>query len=455
MGLAEPRERWGSDQADPPGQPIGQVAEVIVHHSWRPHVTASASVEDERRTMRGMQDYHVDEHGWDDIGYQFAVFQSGRAYVGRGWGRSGAHTEGRNFGSVAFCFVIDGDKHVPTEAAWRSARALIGEGIELGHLAANYRVSGHTDYAAKSCPGTRTYPLIGRLRPGAHTGVLRVDDLWRLGGGEVGRQLHDGLVETDARGWHRLFTRREYRLPVTLRVRCRVLEMHEGDDARAYDGLALMFGHPDDPNGRDYAVNLIQRSRPRTAWQEESGQGSYRRLGDWQQMPAWQPGRWWTFDVRVDPNRLVLDGAGRQVVGHDGDSSRLSRVLLGVRADRCRAQWRVAVVDSDGQDGEDEDMRRGDSGPTVKFWQVALRDLGFDPGRADGAFGPNTEEAVRSFQRSLGIADHGRLDVSTVTLLAARARVSATSHRHVGDDHHHDDRYASDVHEHEGTVRVR
>lgn len=80
---------------------------------------------------------------------------------------------------------------------------------------------------------------------------------------------------------------------------------------------------------------------------------------------------------------------------------------------------------------EDDDMiRPGATGPTVKFWQVALRDAGHDPGPADGRYGPSTQAAVRAFQESYGVGNDGVLDASTLALLAARARVSGGSHTH-------------------------
>lgn len=156
--LYETREQWGSTQTDPAGTLVGIQVEVVAHHTWKPHVDAGVSVAREREVVRGIQGYHVGK-GWDDIGYSFLVFQSGRAYEGRGWFRTGAHTKGQNR-KPSIVFVIDGDQHEPTKAAWKTARTLLREGVRVGALIPQYLVAGHTDYAIKSCPGTRTYPLI-------------------------------------------------------------------------------------------------------------------------------------------------------------------------------------------------------------------------------------------------------------------------------------------------------
>lgn len=52
-------------------------------------------------------------------------------------------------------------------------------------------------------------------------------------------------------------------------------------------------------------------------------------------------------------------------------------------------------------------LRFGARGPAVVDLQQRLRAAGFDPGPIDGAFGPRTQAAVRSFQSSRGIAVDG------------------------------------------------
>lgn len=52
-------------------------------------------------------------------------------------------------------------------------------------------------------------------------------------------------------------------------------------------------------------------------------------------------------------------------------------------------------------------LRRGASGPSVTELQRALAREGFDPGAVDGKFGPQTERAVRAFQRANGLEVDG------------------------------------------------
>ncbi len=68
----------------------------------------------------------------------------------------------------------------------------------------------------------------------------------------------------------------------------------------------------------------------------------------------------------------------------------------------------------------------------VKRAQQALADKGFDPGPADGLWGPRTKKAVTGFQESEGIPSTGELDETTQTLLlgegSSASAAPASSH---------------------------
>ena len=66
-------------------------------------------------------------------------------------------------------------------------------------------------------------------------------------------------------------------------------------------------------------------------------------------------------------------------------------------------------------------LLRGARGEDVRQLQLLLRSAGFDPGSADGVFGANTEEAVKAFQRSKGLAADGRVGPLTAAALAEAA----------------------------------
>jgi hypothetical protein len=159
------RAGWGA-RTNRIGYPLGRVGRLIVHHFWRPDVPADATRSAEREVMRGVEAFHAAK-GWSAApGYQLVVFDSSRVYVGSGLGRTGVHTVGYNAASIAVCFGNDGDAAAATLDALAAAYGLQLLAVDGGHLASAYTLTGHRDHAAKSCPGNRTYPLIGRIRTG-------------------------------------------------------------------------------------------------------------------------------------------------------------------------------------------------------------------------------------------------------------------------------------------------
>jgi hypothetical protein len=58
-------------------------------------------------------------------------------------------------------------------------------------------------------------------------------------------------------------------------------------------------------------------------------------------------------------------------------------------------------------------LRQGATGAPVRAWQERLCALGYEPGKADGAFGPKTLAATQAFQASRGLASSGVVDAAT------------------------------------------
>lgn len=63
-------------------------------------------------------------------------------------------------------------------------------------------------------------------------------------------------------------------------------------------------------------------------------------------------------------------------------------------------------------------LRRGDRGSDVSTLQTALIRAGYSPGQVDGVFGSRTEEAVRNFQRAMGLTVDGIVGLRTWAALA-------------------------------------
>lgn len=158
------RAEWGA-RYDRGALDPGPEPRVVIHHSYRPALTASASASIEIAAVRAIERYHVSDNGWDGIGYNFLVAPSGRVYEGRGWKYKGAHAGPVNGSSIGVCLLIDGTVTEPSDAAVQTVRALLAEGLEQEEIAANYIVSGHRDHmAGRTCPGDKVYARLQDFR---------------------------------------------------------------------------------------------------------------------------------------------------------------------------------------------------------------------------------------------------------------------------------------------------
>ena len=59
-------------------------------------------------------------------------------------------------------------------------------------------------------------------------------------------------------------------------------------------------------------------------------------------------------------------------------------------------------------------IKRGMTGPVVASLQQNLEDLGYELGNVDGAFGKNTEAAVKDFQAKKGLGADGVVGPKTL-----------------------------------------
>jgi hypothetical protein len=115
------------------------------------------TVESECKAMREIQRFHQKTREWNDIGYHFVVFPSGRVYEGRGMLVTGAHCYGHNT-EPSLSFAGDYSKREPD----RRAITAFGEMIE--HLNLNgWR--GHRDGYNTSCPGDALFNALRREYP--------------------------------------------------------------------------------------------------------------------------------------------------------------------------------------------------------------------------------------------------------------------------------------------------
>lgn len=105
--------------------------------------------------------WHVEERGWDDIGYHYVIRRDGTIESGRPEKVAGAHARGHNHDSLGICIVGGkGADNNPefnfTQTQIRSMNALVKV---LGDKHENIQVLGHNQVSEKACPcfNVKTY----------------------------------------------------------------------------------------------------------------------------------------------------------------------------------------------------------------------------------------------------------------------------------------------------------
>jgi hypothetical protein len=170
------RAAWGADESkvkEAPG--YGTVKGAFVHHTVNSN---DYSMDDVPGLIRSIYAYHVDGHGWNDIGYNFIVDRFGRIWEGRKGGVDraviGAHTSGYN--SQAFAMSTLGT-FTSTPAppavitaytqlfAWKfSIHGVDPRRTTYYNTNGNQAISGHRDVGQTACPGDALYAQIPSIR---------------------------------------------------------------------------------------------------------------------------------------------------------------------------------------------------------------------------------------------------------------------------------------------------
>jgi hypothetical protein len=191
-----PRLSWGADESIRRGSPTyaAEVRFAIVHHTaGRNDYSRSEAA----AIVKGIQLYHVQGNGWNDIGYNFLVDRFGTVYEGRfgGIDRSvvGAHAQGFNTGSVGVALIGTHGSTQPSKAAQEAIARLLAWRLDLAHVdptsfltfisggSERYAsgipvvlsaISGHRDTGFTECPGDLLYSKLGTLAASARAAGL-------------------------------------------------------------------------------------------------------------------------------------------------------------------------------------------------------------------------------------------------------------------------------------------
>ena len=186
-----PRLSWGADESIRRAPPsfASDIRFSVVHHTAGRN---DYSRDEAAAIVKGIQLYHVQGNGWNDIGYNFLVDRFGTIYEGRFGGVTknvvGAHAQGFNTGSVGVALLGTYGSTAPSRPAQDAIAELLAWRLDLEHLdptgittfvsGGSNRfasgipvllrgVSGHRDTGFTECPGNVLYGRLNGLASAA------------------------------------------------------------------------------------------------------------------------------------------------------------------------------------------------------------------------------------------------------------------------------------------------
>jgi hypothetical protein len=188
------RAAWNARAARYAPAVASQLKGAIIHHQAGSNTYTQAQVPG---IIKGIQNWHMDGNGWDDIGYNFLVDKYGGVWEGRQGGITrnvvGAHAFEFNTGSTGVCFLGDLDTAQPSAVAIDAAGKLVAWRLSLAGIvdlkgttvypkdvkqARKPVVSGHRDVNSTTCPGRYLYAKLATLRTYRHAAVTPGPKIW-------------------------------------------------------------------------------------------------------------------------------------------------------------------------------------------------------------------------------------------------------------------------------------
>ncbi len=135
-------------------------AAIVLHHTWKP--TSAQYLKD--ATIRGIQNYHMNDNKWSDIGYHFLIGPEGVIYQGRPETVVGAHST-PNTNYIGICIIGDYDPgQDPLTPESYAALLDLMTWLTSEYGIATQEFYGHRDFSTKSCPGDSVHHRIDEIK---------------------------------------------------------------------------------------------------------------------------------------------------------------------------------------------------------------------------------------------------------------------------------------------------
>ncbi|XP_032669104.1 peptidoglycan-recognition protein 2-like [Odontomachus brunneus] len=151
------RSQWTIAPAGDVNYLILPIPYVVIQHTVTPECETYDAC---KKRVENIRSFHMNDLGWDDIGYSFLVGGDGNIYEGCGWTREGAHTFGYNKKSIGIGFIGNFNRKRAKQNMLDAVHQLIQCGKSQGILRSNVRVIGARQVQSTSSPGEKLYEQI-------------------------------------------------------------------------------------------------------------------------------------------------------------------------------------------------------------------------------------------------------------------------------------------------------
>lgn len=130
-------------------QPEQILDTIVIHHSALPLSDGPLEI----------QDLHMRERGFADIGYHYVIDDSGQLFEGRDTSVRGAHTSGHNTGAIGVVLLGNFEEIQPTNRQLAKLETLLKCLVQRYPIR---RLAGHRDFnpGVTLCPGANLAPLL-------------------------------------------------------------------------------------------------------------------------------------------------------------------------------------------------------------------------------------------------------------------------------------------------------
>lgn len=148
-----PRNEWAHRPPDAYSGSTEHAGNPCVLH-WIGPGTAATGKEQGILQARRFMDYHMDYHGWNDLGYSYVILSEGTILEGRGDDQRGAHAgHNRANGYAGILIMVGQDNPQPTQPQYLALQ-------QLAQAKRYTQFTGHLEWSSTACPGPVLMPWI-------------------------------------------------------------------------------------------------------------------------------------------------------------------------------------------------------------------------------------------------------------------------------------------------------